>query len=108
MSYLILALRLRRLGPGQDRRALARALHVDGRARDERAERRLELRRRLVGRRALEEVEHAGDFALLERLRVDRRGRRLAIDDNPARAEATPSLCRGRDIVLFVEAEKTM
>ena len=41
-------------------------------------------------------------------VRVDRRGRRLTIDDNPARAEATPSLCRGRDIVLFVEAEKTV
>ena len=53
--------------------------------------------------------EHAG-FAnsyarSIEAIRVDRPGRRLVINDD-AVPEATPEVCRGRDVVLFVEATK--
>lgn len=54
--------------------------------------------------------EHAGFDASFVRnfgaVKVDRRRRHLALDSGPT-SEATPLVCRGRDIVLFVEAEKT-
>lgn len=38
-------------------------------------------------------------------VRVDRRGRRLIVDGGRG-AEATPAVCRGKDVVLFVESVK--
>ena len=38
-------------------------------------------------------------------VRVDRRGRRLVVDEGRG-AEATPAVCRGKDVVLFVESVK--
>ena len=49
----------------------------------------------------------AGIVRNFQSVRVDRHGRRLALDADPRRAEATPAKCRGKDIVLFVEVEKT-
>ena len=54
--------------------------------------------------------EHAGfDVSFVRNfasIKVDRGRRHLAIDNRPG-SEATPSVCRGREIVLFVDAFKT-
>lgn len=54
-------------------------------------------------------ADHAGFDAGYARdfrsVAVDRRNRRVRVDPNVP--EATPGRCRGRDVVLFVEAQKT-